>query len=194
MKARLLAIITVLAVAAPSVAAAQPSATPVAPVADPSPPRVAQRKSPGLAFGLASLGVVGGLALFGLADRADDAGEEDDARALAYTGVAVAVIVPSAGHAYAGEWVKAGVTTAVRAGGFGLMVAGLAQIAAETSGKNGGLYLVSGSILYFGTTLYALIDAPFAAKRANRRNVVVAPTAMSSAGGMSPGVALVGSF
>lgn len=78
---------------------------------------------------------------------------------------ALSVFVPGLGHIYAGETVKGGVLT-------GLFVAGIAAVIGADIGethasiKPGGWAAVA---FVGGVYLYSLIDAPFAAERANDR-------------------------
>jgi len=78
---------------------------------------------------------------------------------------ALSVFVPGLGHIYAGETAKGGVLT-------GLFVAGIAAVISADIGdthasiRPGGWAAVA---LVGGVYLYSLIDAPFAAERANDR-------------------------
>jgi hypothetical protein len=182
-KTRHLAAVVVLAVVTPAVAAADP-------VGEPPAPTRTTRKDPRKAIGYAALGIAGGLVLLG----GGAAAEADEPAVLGLAAVGIASIAPSAGHIYAGAWGIAAATSLTRVAGLTLLSAGAAQFANHDDGEGGGSYLMAGAILWVGATIVDFVDAPFAAKRANRRSVVVAPTAMSTAHGMTPGLVLGGRF
>ena len=174
------AVIVALLLLAPAVSRAQ--ATPPGPTPPSPPPELVSHKSPPLAGGLAVVTTVVGWGLVA-------AGVADDSAGAVLVGVPLAAIGPSVGHVYAGEYRHALITTSLR-------VAGLAQayygVAASTvcfgdscpdgAGHRNARLSVLGVGIAAGVGLYDWIDAPSAARRANRRadaawrSVFVSPT------------------
>lgn len=131
-------------------------------------------------------------------------------------GMAVAVlsvgIGPAIGHAYAGEWGHAALTSlgrlALGGGGYTLFVIGLVVEALSGEGEStprhssaGIAMMASGVALGLGAAalaIYDIVDAPGAARRANRRRpaaLAVAPlVGPTSDGGMQYGVAVAMRF
>jgi hypothetical protein len=133
-------------------------------------------------------------------------GAAQDLPPLAWAGLGVLVIAPSAGHIYAGEHHHAAALTLVRSGGLVLLGLGVHERYAteSTSGACPGPCPKSTAgeplmALGIGTiaiaTLYDLYDAHRAAHRANleARTWTVAPAALG-VGGRTPGLALAGAF
>jgi hypothetical protein len=188
-----LAAIVLTAGAAP--VAAQPSLSPLSPVSPTAEQSSrAEEKDPVTAT-LLSLGVTAaGYGLLYAAEHTDNA-------TLAWTGVGVTLLGPSAGHIYAGENRHAIITTGVRTAAVAVAVAGVAMsLCFDSCNDNsnedaGGALMLLGASAYVVTAVYDLYDAHRAAERTNRRNsAIVAPTLMATSSGPAPGVAYSGSF
>lgn len=135
-------------------------------------------KSPGLALALSLLGTGAGVAaLFA-------ASEVEDGELVGTLGVAALVVGPSLGHFYAGEPDRGVRHAALRLGAVATMGAGLALFFSspcafgsenecpETREDLGLTIFVAGALLGAGSAVYSIIDAPFAARRANRALIV----------------------
>ena len=174
------AVIVALLLLAPAVSRAQ--ATPPGPTPPSPPPELVSHKSPPLAGGLAVVTTVVGWGLVA-------AGVADDSAGAVLVGVPLAAIGPSVGHVYAGEYRHALITTSLRVAGLALAYYGVASSTLcfgdscpDGAGhSNAGLSLLGVGIAA-GVGLYDWIDAPSAARRANRRadaalrSVFVSPT------------------
>lgn len=99
-------------------------------------------------------------------------------------GLAGLLIGPSVGHLYAGEWVHALGTSAVRtAGGFVFLV-GLIEATSTEQSSGGGSsphsdgrsMMLLGGAAYVLTTIYDIYDARRAARRSNEHALAVVPT------------------
>ncbi len=146
---------------------------------------------------LALGGTVGSLALSAYGGGSDNP-------ALMVTGIGAAMIAPSFGHIYAGLGSHAMVTSAIRIAGAATMV-----VAIETSlcvfcsddererkeRQISGMLAFAGFGTYVAATAYDLLDARYAARRANRRAAVAVPTVLTSPDGQrAPGLVIGGSF
>jgi hypothetical protein len=208
-----LAALAVLAATAPAFAG-PPSLTPlsdpeeppaqrIAPLSQPSDPSRPQadtaRLSEDTATMLAVGSTLGGVAAFA-------AGVRFNSAPLGWLGVAGVFVGPSAGHIYAGERLHAVGMTALRGAGamvflYGVIKATVVYENAEP-GFGGGTstsddhrdavpLMVLGASAFIGGTVYDLIDAHRAARRANHEaTIAVAPLATQH----TVGLALAGSF
>lgn len=144
-----------------------------------------------LSIGATALGI-------GMFAAAADRDNED----LGWASIAVTLVGPSAGHIYAGEGGHALKMSLLRAAGFATFVYGALEDSSYEcydsyceNNDDGETAMWIGGAVVVGATLYDLYDAGRAAKRTNAKHqVMVAPTMMSAAGGVTPGVALGGSF
>ena len=128
--------------------------------------------SPGTSLVLSLAGTGAGVGLMALAFETENEG-------LLWSGVAVGVIGPSAGHFYTRDFTRAFVHSTVRGVGSLMVVWGLASALADDTSSNNGdsaLLVLGGLGLYAGSTIYSIWDAPSSAIRANQRyQVMVAP-------------------
>jgi hypothetical protein len=169
--------------------------------ADGSKSRNTARALSAIGTGVASLLVLGG---FMLAPE----GQNFD-KPLLYTGLATAVVAPSLGEWYAGEWLTYGMAARVFA-------AGIATVALTTEMKTvtcpdatttaqtctelqGGGFALLGvaALAAVGGMAYDVTDAPDAAGRWNARHgftATIVPTAFVTPSGNVPGLALSGHF
>jgi hypothetical protein len=188
---------------APSLALAQPSYQP--PVAPARPIEVAPIKSEQTATALAIGGTLGGFALTAGALRGNSP-------AIAWAALAGTLVGPSLGHIYSGESLHAVGTTVLRAAGGTAMILGAISLTTasscdpDLSDCSGGYTGQSrdeamiwiGAAVYLGATIYDIIDARYAARRANERHarsIMLAPSLVSTTGGGSaPAVSLTGRF
>ncbi|MFT3694551.1 MAG: hypothetical protein QM831_15490 [Kofleriaceae bacterium] len=126
-------------------------------------------------------------------------------RPLMYAGLGTALITPSLGHFYAGEYVTIGM--AARAVGIGLATYGLTHYVQSTTCQLGGETdchkLDSGAIPFLGLAAIAFVggmaydvnDAGDAVKRYNTRHFAVTPTVVPTTnGGPAPGISFIGSW
>lgn len=138
------------------------------------------RKRPAVALAAAAGGTALGVGVLALGSLANDE------RALV-PGAVVLAVGPSLGHLHAGEHRHAIVTSALRGAGMAAFALGIVAANSDNAGAEAELLVWGGGGLLVATTAYDLVDAPFAARRAN---VVVTPTVMQGA----PGVAIAGAF
>jgi hypothetical protein len=164
-----------------------------------APPAPAPRKSESTATLLALGTTAAGLGTIYLGAQGNNGG-------LAWAGVAITLIGPSAGHIYAGETGHAAQLSLLRIGGFATFVYGLVQATTRTdcydsyacddpNDGEGAMWL--GGAVVVGATLYDFVDASKAARRANRkaeRAWQVTPMMMPASGVRSPGVGIAGTF
>jgi hypothetical protein len=175
---------------------AQPGMTPIQPFEQPqpAPQRVTvkdETAATAAAIGATALGYV--LVFTGIRDSNPTAG---------WSGIALTVIGPSAGHIYAGENAHAGELSLIRAGGLMTMVLGFASsdsgkcVEGGCSSSSGSPVLIAlGAGVFLGATIYDLFDAHRAAARTNAREWLVTPTVMAAgSGGLAPALALAGRF
>lgn len=173
-----------LLAAAAGAAHAQPGATPlVQPMPPPPPPQVdsADDKSPAAALSLSLLGTVGSWGLvFAVADM------EESGEALGVVGLTGIVVGPSFGQFYAGEWRSGWRQAGVRALAVGGLFVGALWTVSDCFWEEGdcdspGVPVMIGSAAVgVAATIYSIVDAPFAAERANkkRRQVIITPAPM----------------
>jgi len=187
-----------LLVALSGTAVAQPALTPPVPPAPP--PAELPHKDEATATMLAIGGTaVGVLALY--------AGGRNESEGLMWLGIAGLAIGPSAGHIYAGANGHAVGASLLRTGG--MLLFGIGVIALVSSGDCiddapcGGNDGAGESLMWVGgltfavTTLYDIIDASSAARRANAKQARawnVAPTVVPAANGPAPALSLIGRF
>jgi hypothetical protein len=166
------------------------------------------RKSRAMAFALALGSTAVGLAMFrtGFALRNGAL-----ARGLTLSGALGATLGPSAGHfycAYPGSIIRGVLMSAGRAGALSLVMslAGVSQDEflqkkdsrpEERIGMGAAAVILYGMLAYAGLTTWDVIDASFAARRANARSrreaarLSIVPTVAPNAG---TGMTLIGSF
>lgn len=107
--------------------------------------------------------------------------------------LALAEVLPSAGHFYAGDYVSPGLVS--RLVGGALIVVALKdpfesdQIVSSNARALG----ISGMLLTLGGTVYDIATAGREARRYNERHVRVTP-AIATSDGLSPGFAVAGDF
>ena len=181
---------------------AQPSRTPpsaVAPTTTAPVVPTGSRKNPGTAVAISAGFTAGAAALIFLAF-------DQESESLFQIGGLTALVAPSTGHWYAGRVVNPAMGVRVLAvglgvaGGFALDSCKYFNAADDSEDPDCSVAIVttvSAAFLYSLATLYEIRDAASSARAYNRRHgwdVVVAPTAMPSASGASPGVALTGRF
>jgi len=188
-------LVVVLLLALSSSAVAQPALTPPAPLPE------LPDKDPGTATMLAIGGTALGFVSLYAAGRTDSPG-------LGWTGVALLVVGPSAGHIYAGESGHATKTSLVRVGAMLTAFVGLISLVSEDTDcidactgddkSTAETLLWVGGLTYVATALYDIADAPSAAHRANAKQArawQIAPTVMpTSTGAPIPALSLAGHF
>jgi len=180
-------------------AVAQPALTPpVAPVtpAAPETPHKDEGTATFLALGGTTLGI---MALYG--------GAQAENEGLLLLGLATLAVGPSAGHIYAGDNGHAVKASLVRGGG--IVLFGLGAITLLSSGdciddgpcddgSTGEVALWTGGLVFAAATLFDIVDASMAVKRANARHArawTIAPTPMpASSGTRLPGLSVIGRF
>ncbi len=142
-----------------------------------------------LAGTLAAGGVVAAISLGDLSVRTGST-------PLGVAALGVLIVAPSAGHLYAGATDHAIITSLGRAASFGLIL-----VAASESDRSRDLAEVGqmvGAYGFLGVIVYNIVDAPFAARRFNRRAraaaSTVSPTLIPVVGGTAPGLSLRGVF
>lgn len=126
---------------------------------------------------------------------------------LMYSGLASAVITPSLGHMYAGQYVTIGMAVRVGAAGFATYAlthetktgtCDTAQSAGTmcTSFYGAGIAMLGvAAIAFIGGMAYDVDDAASAADRYNASHgVMIAPTALATPHGPAPGLSLAGWF
>ena len=161
----------------PLTARAQPGIT------DPTPPPSTSAdqngdRSPAVALGLS----LGGTAV---AYGALFAAAEADSEALGWVAFGGMIVGPSLGHFYAGEVGRGLGHSGIRLGAAGIFVAG-AMVAFsdcffteedECEGSAGPAIMIGGAVLGVGSTIYSIVDAPRAARRANaaKHRVLITP-------------------
>jgi hypothetical protein len=152
------------------------------------------RKSGATATGLAIGGTLAGMGLLAL-------GGGTDSDPLAWAGVGVLAVGPSAGHFYAGETGHGLITSGVRAASMAAFVAGFEMSfcifdCEQTDTRKAGTVLAFAGIgAYWAATIYDVVDAHQAAGRANRRNAAALPALLTTPDGQrAPGLVVAGSF
>ena len=194
-----IAALVVLAATAPAFAA-PPSLTPLSDPEEPpahaalrptdTPAQVSEDTSTMLAVGT----TLGGIAAFAAGVRMNSA-------PIGWLGVAAVFVGPSAGHIYSGERLHALGMTALRGAGAATFLVGVikATVTYETDGggtshperRDAVPLMVLGASAFIGGTIYDLLDAHRAARRANHEaTIAIAPLATQH----SVGLALAGSF
>jgi hypothetical protein len=161
------------------------------------PPDAREEKSGGVATGLAIGGTLGGFAMMVV-------GANAEAESLAWVGLGVTTVGPSAGHLYAGESGHALATTAIRAGAIAIFAVGFdmsfclfdCEDRDVEERRNGELLAFGGLGLFAAATVYDIVDAHQAARRANRRAAATpVPVVLTSPDGhRAPGLVLTGRF
>lgn len=188
------AAVVMAALAVTSTAAAQPSLTPPGPP-EPSPSSPSgTRKDPGTAL-LWSLGVtLGGAALLGVAQAAEDNGSSDAVvNSFGAVGSIAFLVGPTTGHWYSGRY--AHTATGVRLGGAVGATAGLFMTLECAFGENddcdvGVALFVVGSIAHTVGLVWEIGAAPSSARRYNREHgwdVQIAPAPMAGGAGVVVG-------
>lgn len=136
--------------------------------------------SPVVATALSVGGLLGSSALLALSE---------DSFALWTAGAAGLLVTPSLGHVYTGDWLRAGVTTGLRAGGAYLIIgaafAGLPLNDSEPDDKTvPAVMSATGLVAFAAGTIYSIWDAPASARRANakRRRVALVPMPIQTPG------------
>ncbi|MCE9579515.1 MAG: hypothetical protein K8W52_40715 [Deltaproteobacteria bacterium] len=128
---------------------------------------------------------------------------DPDQPALAAVGVGMLVVGPGTGHVYAGAYGHAIASSAIRLGGVGLLGVGyvashnLSKCACDEKDPTAGRALMAtGAIALLGATIWDLVDAPRAVRRANARarDLAITPTIVPAPHGALPGVAITGTF
>jgi hypothetical protein len=156
-------------------------------------------RSERVAFALSTGSVIAGGALLLATTHLEPEGSIEVA---ALTSASVLLVVgPSAGHLYAGEPGHAAVTTLVRAGGGLAFVIGMSQLLEACRDRSCaddryGVYLIGGGLTIWATgAVIDMLDAPRAARRANRRLAVqVVPALVGDTASRAPGLAIGGRF
>lgn len=152
-------------------------------------------KSGGAATALAIGGTVGGFAVMAL-------GGVEDSEGLALLGLGVATVGPSAGHFYAGDTGHGLLASGIRAGAIVTLAVGadmsfcLFDCSDKDVGRQraGTMLAFAGLGLYAATTIYDIVDAHQAARRANRAAVATATVLTTPDGNHAPGLMLGGRF
>ena len=157
-------------------------------VDEPTPPR--QVRDPDVARQLVAVGGVAALALVttGMVLGTD----EPEGRAVTNASLGVTLVAPSFGHAYAGEYLHALGTTALRGAAWYGLIAGADHIDDEDAriATQLGCGLALAALI-----VYDVADAPRAAHRRNaRETVLVAPAALPTADAPAWGLAASGRF
>ena len=118
--------------------------------------------------------------------------DDPGGRAVVNVGVGAAIVAPSLGHAYSGEYLHALGTTALRGAAWYGLVAGADHI--DDEGARTSARVVCGLALA-ALVVYDVVDAPRAAERRNARaSVVIAPAALPTDDGPAWGLAASGDF
>lgn len=168
--------------------------------ADPEP----AHKSGGVALALPVVGTVGLWgAAFGIGMADFDCARDQSCNDTELAIVAgLAVIAPSAGHFYVGENRHGVIASGARAVAAAAWIWGGQSVCEPSPGEclsrrhRNGTVEAAGGFLLLGLTVYDWIDAPFAARRFNRRaaTVALAPTALRAVDGPAWGLAAAGTF
>jgi hypothetical protein len=137
----------------------------------------------------------------------DSAPDQPFSKPLMYTGLATAMITPSLGEFYAGEYVTIGM--AARVVGAGLATYGLTHYTETTTCSNATMsgtscktlasgaypFLGLAAIAFVGGMAYDVQDAADAVGRWNKRhNFTAAPIIIGGVSGPVPGLSLAGQF
>lgn len=153
----------------------------------------AEEKEPYVAGGLAIASPIVGALM--ISETVTDA--EGNA-AVAWAGLGVLALGPSLGHLYAGEYGHAGIATLVRGACIGLLAYSFSGPPDTYEGhfpthhedgyeKQRALAGISGAVIFASSALYDMYDAPRAARRANEKQVSIAPTPMGNGYGVTVG-------
>lgn len=156
-----------------------------------------EAKSGTTATELAIGGTVAGFALMAV-------GGEQDSATLSWIGLGVATVGPAAGHVYAGETGHGLLTSSIRAASIASFAVGFdmsfclfdcANANVERR-RTGDLLAFAGLGLYAAATIYDVVDAHQAARRANHRLAATAAPALMTTpdGNRAPGMVLAGRF
>ncbi len=158
--------------------------------AQPAEPEEEKHQSTALALSIG--GTLAGVGLFAF-------GYHSDRPELLAGGALTAIVAPSFGHFYAGEYVTPG--GIVRLGGAGLALTGLVIAMTHWSSPNGppdyaGVLAVGGGILMASGAIADIAGTPRAVARYNRKHAFsISPSVVSSGGGPSGfGLSIGGSF
>lgn len=171
MRHRVIACIAAVICALAHSVSAQPGLTPPSQtppvVGEPPAPDKSPSTALALALGASAIG-------YAMMFKAGSIRDDDTAAAVGVSGVALAMVGPSAGHIYAGEYGHAATTTLIRVAGAGLTIWGISEAVAEfddstRSHRAGGLAILGGLATITVATVYDIYDAPPAAMRANTR-------------------------
>lgn len=119
--------------------------------------------SGGTSLVLSGAGTGVGLGLIALAFQTESDG-------LLWSGVAVSVLGPNAGHFYTRDFKRVLLHSALRGVGGFMVIWGAASAFTDSSSSNNGLLVLGGLGLYVGSTIYSIWDAPSSAIRANERH------------------------
>jgi hypothetical protein len=136
---------------------------------------------------------LGGTAVAGAAILIATQAESETAGILA---LGSALVLPSAGHFYAGSPGWGTLQIATRTAGAGLVVAGIGHCLGEDDCSDAEALAYAGIGLFAAGTVWSLIDAPRAAHRYNERQraLVVTPMPVRVEGELGMGLALTGTF
>ena len=168
--------LALLGVLVPSIAAAQPAGA-------------EDLKSEGGATTLAVAGTIGSLLVMW-------GGIEGKNTPLFVAGLAGFGVGPSLGHLYAGAHKHAAISTGIRAAGIGAILLGARLVDSEaTDDTTITVFIGTGIALGICTTAVDLMTADNAARDANARALMIAPTVVSTPNGaIAPGIGLAGRF
>ncbi len=163
----------------------------LSPLAPTPVPRGLETRDPTTALGLSLGGTAAGVGLLA------SAWGDTDGDVPALVGAALITFGPSFGHAYAGNWLTAGLGRRA----FGLVLTGLGvDEALGCAGSDGPCHagegtLAAGLALVGAGAIYDIATAPGAARDFNRAHALqLTPTTLHAAGGTVPGIALTGTF
>ncbi len=135
----------------------------------------AEPYSPGIALATPALLTAASVGAFAV-------GMSEDNGNIAFAGLVGMLVSPSLGHVYTGDYRGALIGAGLRVAGTGLVVVGAATALAgafnaEGQDSDGDALILGGALTIVGGTIYSIVDAPYSAKRANkkRRNLSLSP-------------------
>ncbi len=147
-----------------------------------------------VASSLTILGSVGAVFLVGAAGNHTSAEWKPAAAELAG-----AVVAPAIGHIYAGDWLSPGL--GMRVAGAGLLVLGAYNWSRPSGNSSqielspvGGMLIAGGLVSLATGVIYDIATSRRAVRRYNREHATIVPTALATATGVAPGLALAGGF
>lgn len=97
-------------------------------------------------------------------------GSSSESKSATTLGLVGLALGPSLGHAYTGHWGGVGLGMGIRAAGAGVAVMSVPVLLGTRSVETALTFAVAGGLVGVAGTAYSIIDAPFSAKRANKKH------------------------